>query len=406
VIAGAGRFFEEGFPGGTQVSVGGSTGTVIEGNYIGTTADGLAAAPNQRGTRGIAIQDAPNTVVRGNVVSGLLVEGINHAAGRLFGVGIEVGPGSPGTVIEGNLIGVGADGQTPVPNLDGLEFSGGSAAPVTVGGTAPGTGNTVAHNVRTGISAWAFVTRMAVLGNAFFDNGLLGVDLQDFEGGGLSLNDLHDPDEQGGNRLQNFPLLLSATVEGTTLTVTYAVDTAPANATYPVRVEFFRADTSGAEGAVFLGADTYTAADYAAGQPGPTTTTLGVSGRPIASGDRVIATATDAAGNTSEFSVAEPAGGIVSAEGTPAGRPLALSAPRPNPAAGRAALALTLGATADARVEVLDALGRRVAVLHDGPLAAGAHALVLDASALPSGVYVVRATAGPEAVTRRLVVAR
>jgi hypothetical protein len=43
------------------------------------------------------------------------------------------------------------------------------------------------------------------------------------------------------------------------------------------------------------------------------------------------------------------------------------------------------------RVEVLDALGRRVALLHDGPLAAGAaHRLAFEGSGLPSGVYVVR----------------
>ncbi|HEX8299792.1 MAG TPA: T9SS type A sorting domain-containing protein [Rubricoccaceae bacterium] len=406
VIAGAGRYFEEGFPGGSQVSVGGSTGTVIEGNYIGTTADGLAAAPNQRGTRGISISNAPNTVIRGNVVAGILVEGINHAAGRLFGVGIEVGPGSPGTVIEGNSIGIGADGITPVPNLNGLEFSGGSSAPVTVGGTTPGAGNTVAHNVQTGLAAWAFVTRLSVSGNAFFGNGLLGIDLQDFSGRGLSLNDVHDPDEQGGNRLQNFPVVQAAMVEAGMLTVTYTVDTAPVNATYPIRVEFFRADSDGTEGALFLGADTYTASDYAAGEPGPKTATLDVSGLAMVSGNGVLATATDAAGNTSEFSVAETAGGAVAAEGSPVRPALALSGPHPNPASGRLALALTVGAATHVRVEALDALGRQVVLLHDGVLTAGTHALALDASALPSGVYVVRANAGDSVVTRRLVVAR
>jgi hypothetical protein len=70
----------------------------------------------------------------------------------------------------------------------------------------------------------------------------------------------------------------------------------------------------------------------------------------------------------------------------------ALSAPAPNPSNGRAAFTLEVTETQAVRVEVMDALGRRVATLHDGPLASGtAHRLVLDGSALPAGVYAVRA---------------
>ncbi|HLA64666.1 MAG TPA: PQQ-binding-like beta-propeller repeat protein [Rhodothermales bacterium] len=76
----------------------------------------------------------------------------------------------------------------------------------------------------------------------------------------------------------------------------------------------------------------------------------------------------------------------------------------PNPAADRAAIALTLPAAEAATVAVYDALGRRVAVLHDGALAAGTHAFSLDASALPPGVYVLRATGDGLALTHRLVV--
>jgi hypothetical protein len=47
-----------------------------------------------------------------------------------------------------------------------------------------------------------------------------------------------------------------------------------------------------------------------------------------------------------------------------------------------------------------------VAVLHDGVLAAGTHALRLGASALPAGVYVVRATTAADVVSRRLTVVR
>jgi hypothetical protein len=69
-----------------------------------------------------------------------------------------------------------------------------------------------------------------------------------------------------------------------------------------------------------------------------------------------------------------------------------LDTPAPNPSDGRTTLSLEVTETQPVRVEVLDALGRRVAVLHDGVLAAGtAHRLVFDGSALPVGVYAVRA---------------
>jgi hypothetical protein len=53
-----------------------------------------------------------------------------------------------------------------------------------------------------------------------------------------------------------------------------------------------------------------------------------------------------------------------------------------------------------------------VAVLHDGVLASGTHALRLDASALPAGVYVVRVTAagvggaGADVTTHKVTVVR
>jgi hypothetical protein len=71
----------------------------------------------------------------------------------------------------------------------------------------------------------------------------------------------------------------------------------------------------------------------------------------------------------------------------------ALSGAAPNPSAGHAALTLSVAESQGVRVEVLDGLGRRVALLHDGPMAPGtAHRLAFDGADLPPGVYVVRAT--------------
>ncbi|HYE95764.1 MAG TPA: hypothetical protein VD962_06110 [Rubricoccaceae bacterium] len=88
------------------------------------------------------------------------------------------------------------------------------------------------------------------------------------------------------------------------------------------------------------------------------------------------------------------------------GPALALSLPAPSPARGVVHLGLSLAHAQGVKAAVYDALGRRVAVLHDGPLAAGTHRLTLDAARLAPGVYVVRAEGTNVAVGRRLVVVR
>ncbi len=91
--------------------------------------------------------------------------------------------------------------------------------------------------------------------------------------------------------------------------------------------------------------------------------------------------------------------------GAPSARTLALAAPRPNPTTGDAEVALTMPDAADVRVRVVDVLGRTVAAVHDGPLAAGATVLRLPAGLAP-GVYTVVAEAGDARAVRRLTIAR
>lgn len=99
---------------------------------------------------------------------------------------------------------------------------------------------------------------------------------------------------------------------------------------------------------------------------------------------------------------------IVSAsdvEGGAAGA--ALDVDSANPVRDALRLRLSVAATQDARLAVFAADGRRVAVLHDGPLAGGAaHAFALDVSGWAAGVYVVRATVGEGMLERRVTVVR
>ena len=79
----------------------------------------------------------------------------------------------------------------------------------------------------------------------------------------------------------------------------------------------------------------------------------------------------------------------------------------PNPFRHDARLTLEVAETQAVRVAVYDALGREVAVLHDGPLASGReHAFTLAGAELPGGVYVVRATGAAFSDTRTVTLAR
>ena len=85
----------------------------------------------------------------------------------------------------------------------------------------------------------------------------------------------------------------------------------------------------------------------------------------------------------------------------------ALSEPYPNPTAGLARLTLTVADAQRVEAAAYDVLGRRVAVLFDGPLAAGESiSLNFDGRALPPGTYLVRVAGESFAEVRRVTLTR
>ena len=92
-------------------------------------------------------------------------------------------------------------------------------------------------------------------------------------------------------------------------------------------------------------------------------------------------------------------------DGTPIAA-FALGPSFPNPARGAAMVPVELPAAGPVCLSVFDALGRQVAVAHDGPLGAGRHPLAVGAEGLPAGVYVVRLEASGEVWAQRLTVVR
>ena len=118
----------------------------------------------------------------------------------------------------------------------------------------------------------------------------------------------------------------------------------------------------------------------------------------------------DAAGNvlTSTIALRHT---TASEDETPGSAALALMEPHPNPFHDRTRVELEVAAPGVVLAEVFDALGRRVAVLSDGPLGAGRHTLTWNGAAsdgrpLAAGVYLVRVRQGVHTAARRLTLVR
>jgi len=264
------------------------TDIVIQGNFLGTDVTGTLPLPNGMGIR---VNTGGNDVLD-NVISGNLGDGVLYQSGL---------PNDAG-VIRGNMIGTDLTGTLPVPNAGwGLHALAGG---LQIGGTAAGQANLVAYN-GTGTSGGIYIengTGNSIRGNSIHDNAGLGIDLSPI---GVDGNDEEDPDT-GPNQLQNFPVLSVVTLvaPGTGLQaggtrVQGFLHGAPSSS---FTIDFFSNDAcvrfpkDFLEGRTYLGSGPVTT--DGAGE-GPFDVTLPVS---IAPGERISMTATDANGNTSEFS--------------------------------------------------------------------------------------------------------
>lgn len=303
VMNGTGSYCCEGFPVGQNVLVSWARDTVVEGNFIGTTADGLTRVP-QIGPSGVEIVDSIDTVVRDNLIAGMRVVGQNHYAGDVFGQAVEIGAlngDTTGVTITGNLIGTDVTGEAPLVTYQGIVVSAAVASRtisgVTIGGEAPGDANVVAFTQRNGVTVSGSTTSATLRGNSIHGNDLLGIDLGSFFGGpdGVSPNDPLDVDD-GGNGLQNWPTVDVVTHVGGAVEVVGALDSSPGEA---FTVELFAddvCDPSGhGEGREFLGS-----VDVVTDGAGHAEYTATVAD--VAAGWAVSATATrQASSETSEF---------------------------------------------------------------------------------------------------------
>ena len=301
---------------GSGVFIVGDVGTpaannVVLGNFIGVDSGGNTALPNNGS--GVVIQDANNTVggttaAARNVISGNNFNGIS-ISGSL----------ATGNIVQGNFIGVGANGTTVLRNRDnGVQISN-RAIGNTVGGTSVTPGacvgacNVIANNgdpnafsARAGI--YLDITSgvsNTLRGNSIFNNTGLGIDLGAV---GATANDNKDPDT-GANNLQNFPVISSANIgaAGNTGSVSGVLNSTPSSMFLIDFYENTGADGNMSEGRALIGTTTVTT-DANGNAPFTFNVT---TGSVLSAGEFVTATATSATGavqaigDTSEFSAAQ-----------------------------------------------------------------------------------------------------
>lgn len=147
-----------------------SPGGLIQGNRIGTSVDGLSADGN--GTYGIWMQNAHGTQIGGNGIAG---EGnLISANGGAGQYSIRVRP-SDNVIIQGNLIGTDANGDSNLGNAGGISIEE-NCDNAIIGGANAGEGNVI-----SGCTSNAAIqaTTFAAAGNEglTIENNLIGLNL-------------------------------------------------------------------------------------------------------------------------------------------------------------------------------------------------------------------------------------
>jgi uncharacterized repeat protein (TIGR01451 family) len=352
-----------GGPGITTVGLPADQSNLIEGNFIGVDVSGSVAMPNSGS--GISVSGDQYVTIGGttpgaaNVISANRIDGINLTLS------------SPaGTVVLGNDIGTDLSGTLKLGNAsDGIYIN---ADQQIIGGMGAGAGNVIAYNGNAGIELSASNQQGTFLSNSIFGNA----------NGGISFANAYPtanhPNEQGvpspaPNDFQNYPVLSSATTDGTTTEVLGSLN-AGANTTYTL--QFFaspQADSRGfGQGQALL--DTRTVTTGTRGSDANDVIFEFIVSKAVQPGWVISATATDPDGNTSEFAKDVP----VQAIGD---------------------VGVTISSVPALTAYVNQVLTYTVTVSENGPAAASG---VVVSDTLPAGVALVSTNASIAGVTPHL----
>jgi VCBS repeat-containing protein len=280
---------------GIQIDGSSASDNMIIGNLIGTNLATTSVVANTfegirllNGTHDNAI--GGTTAGTGNVISG----------NTLGGIGIY--NDSWNNKIVGNYIGT-DESQTASLGSAGygiMLFD--TAFGNTIGEVTANAGNVITNSGTHGIGLATSGTQNAIRGNAIYNNGSLGIDISV---DGVTTNDADDSDT-GTNNLQNFPLLTTVGTHGTDLIISGTITSTPSTT---FNIDFYSSATADASG--------YGEAERYLGSVQVTTDASGnatiarlFTSANVAAGEFVTATATDTAGNTSEFAASVAASAV------------------------------------------------------------------------------------------------
>ena len=264
------------FNGNGIVLQGRAGGQVLVGNRIGTDDTGETGQGN--GAAGVYINDAPNVILRDNVVSGNTTHGVHISGSRarnadiqynLIGVnasetadlgnagsGIHIS-GARNTGIYENVIGgndshgVSLTSSGTMDTFIGENYIGTNESGAELGNGGSGVHianssnnnfvevNTIANNTSDGVTVTSTASGVGntIWENSMHSNGGLGIDLGD---DGVTANDTGDTDS-GPNFLQNYPANITFATRGDVASVRFTLDVT-ANRRYIV--DFYSCDSS------------------------------------------------------------------------------------------------------------------------------------------------------------------
>ncbi|HZN69103.1 MAG TPA: right-handed parallel beta-helix repeat-containing protein, partial [Tepidisphaeraceae bacterium] len=281
--------------------VGDASDNVVQGNFVGTDASGSADVGNAQ--EGILLRDAADIGVGGPADN--LIGGDTGGAGNVVsgngGNGITLsGPTTTHNSLRGNFVGTNALGTGPLRNdghgvfLDNRSSGNLVGDDDTPGDDAPG-GNTIAYNGGHGVVV-VNGTVNPVRRNSIFGNVRRGIDLGNDS---FTQNDWGDADT-GANELQDYPVVTRVRFAPAGKTIEWTLNSTPDTR---FTIDFFantEPDPSGfGEGRRYL--RTVTVTTNAEGNV--------IFNEAFAATDLFVsATATDPAGNTSEFSTVDTDG--------------------------------------------------------------------------------------------------
>lgn len=218
---------------GVKINGSSATQNLVEGNFIGVDALGVADRGNS--DEGVLIEGA-----FGNTVGGTTSGTGNVISANQWGIRLD-GSTAADNLIEGNLIGTDVTALAPLGNeVNGVIFSN-DASNNTIGGTGDGQGNTIAFNFAAGVIVPSG-TGDSILSNSMFSNGQHGIFLSG-----------------SGNNAQTAPVVLAVAGGGTGSNIEGSLTSVPDTA---FLIQFFGSlvpDPSGhGQGQTFLGSTTVT----------------------------------------------------------------------------------------------------------------------------------------------------